>query len=70
MQAVYDAVSNCSNLHPDLNEDGDVDMGSDDKIQFEGSIGYASGLSGVQAGVSVYDFVCLDMTHWEVLTNT
>jgi len=54
MQKLYDAVSNCSNLHPDPNDDGDEEMedGGDSRIMFEGSVGYEgiSGLPGVQRG--------------------
>jgi len=51
-KAVFEAVSACSNLHPDLDADGDEDM-DDDRIVFEGNVGYegVSGLPGVQQGV-------------------
>lgn len=61
MQKLYEAVSNCSNLHPDPEAGGDEEMedGGDSRIMFEGNVGYEgiSGLPGVQRGVS--DRVCL-----------
>ncbi|PVH86730.1 hypothetical protein DL98DRAFT_557243 [Cadophora sp. DSE1049] len=60
VQAMFDAVSNCSNLHPDPTFDGDDEEmqdfsggGGDSRIVFEGSVGYEgiSGLPGVQQGV-------------------
>lgn len=55
IQKMFDAVSNCSNLHPDPMDDDDemVDGdGGDRRIMFEGSVGYEgiSGLPGVQQG--------------------
>jgi nucleotide-sensitive chloride channel 1A len=50
IKAVFEAVSNCSNLHPDeMQEDDEMD---DDRIMFEGSVGYegVSGLPSVQQG--------------------
>jgi len=79
MQDVYDAVSNCSNLHPDADGDITMDEGTgDSRIVFEGNVGYDGipGLPGVEAGVSVHDFVgalaqsdrrtCL--TKWQCVT--
>jgi nucleotide-sensitive chloride channel 1A len=61
MQKLYDAVSTCSNLHPDNNGDVDIDVDEDgdSRIVFEGSVGYdgVSGLPGVQQGVSFHDLV-------------
>lgn len=55
IQKLFDAVSNCSNLHPDptFGDDEDLEDG-DDRIVFEGNVGYAgiSGLPGVQMGVA------------------
>jgi nucleotide-sensitive chloride channel 1A len=51
-QDLFDAVSNCSNLHPD-SVSQDEDMGDiDDRITFEGNVGYqgVSGLQGVVRG--------------------
>ncbi len=54
IQALFEAVSNCSNLHPDPADQDDEDMadGDDGRIIFEGSVGYEgiSGLPGVQRG--------------------
>lgn len=54
IKKIFDAVSNCSNLHPDpsFDDDQDMDDGDDDRIIFEGSVGYEgiSGLPGVQRG--------------------
>jgi nucleotide-sensitive chloride channel 1A len=54
IQALFEAVSNCSNLHPDPMDQDDEDMedGGDSRIVFEGSVGYEgiSGLPGVQQG--------------------
>jgi nucleotide-sensitive chloride channel 1A len=53
---LYSAVSACSNLHPDpgIGSDDPEDISSigDDRIMFEGSVGYASGivLPGNNAG--------------------
>lgn len=57
IQALFDAVSNCSNLHPDPTFENDEDMdakGGDSRIMFEGSVGYEgiSGLPGVQQGAT------------------
>jgi nucleotide-sensitive chloride channel 1A len=57
IQAIFEAVSNCSNLHPDPSFDDDEEMGEDggdSRIVFEGSVGYEgiSGLPGVQAGTA------------------
>lgn len=57
IQALFEAVSNCSNLHPDPIDQEDEDMdgdGTDSRIVFEGNVGYEgiSGLPGVQQGVS------------------
>lgn len=51
VKAVFEAVSACSNLHPDQDADEDEDM-DDDRIVFEGNVGYegVSGLPGVQHG--------------------
>jgi len=50
MQDVYDAVSNCSNLHPDADGDITMDEGaSDSRIVFEGNVGY-DGIPGLQNG--------------------
>jgi nucleotide-sensitive chloride channel 1A len=56
IQALFEAVTNCSNLHPDP-ECQDDDMGGgevDSRILFEGSVGYEgiSGLPGVQRGAA------------------
>lgn len=55
IQALFDAVSNCSNLHPDPAFQEDEDMGGDggdSRIVFEGSVGYEgiTGLPGVVQG--------------------
>ena len=55
IQTLFEAVSNCSNLHPDPTFDDDQEMGEDggdSRILFEGSVGYEgiSGLPGVQQG--------------------
>lgn len=54
IQALFEAVSNCSNLHPDpMQEDEGMEDGSGDgRIIFEGNVGYEgiSGLPGVQRG--------------------
>ncbi|XMA16087.1 hypothetical protein WAI453_008878 [Rhynchosporium graminicola] len=57
IQKMFDAVSNCSNLHPDPMDEDDEDLaggvvGTDSRIRFEGSIGYEdiSGLPGVHVG--------------------
>jgi nucleotide-sensitive chloride channel 1A len=54
VQLLFEAVSNCSNLHPDpILEDEDMeDFDGDSRIVFEGSVGYEgiSGLPGVQRG--------------------
>lgn len=56
IQKLFEAVSNCSNLHPDpMDEDEDMnDAGGDSRIMFEGSVGYEgiSGLPGVSLGAS------------------
>lgn len=57
IQALFDAVSNCSNLHPDPTFQDDEEMdeeGGDSRIMFEGSVGYEgiSGLPGVQQGTT------------------
>lgn len=55
IQKLFDAVSNCSNLHPDPTFEGDEDEeDGDDRIVFEGNVGYEgiSGLPGVQRGVA------------------
>lgn len=59
IQALFSAVSNCSNLHPDptFQEDEDMDDeegGGDSRIIFEGNVGYegVSGLSGAFQGVA------------------
>lgn len=57
IQDLFEAVSNCSNLHPDPSFEDDEEMGDgdvDSRIVFEGNVGYEdiSGLPGVQAGVS------------------
>lgn len=55
IQKLFDAVSNCSNLHPDptFEDDEDFEDGND-RIIFEGNVGYEgiSGLPGVQMGVA------------------
>ena len=55
IQALFDAVSNCSNLHPDPTFDDDDEMedgDTDNRIIFEGNVGYEgmSGLPGIQRG--------------------
>lgn len=55
IQSLFEAVSNCSNLHPDPGFQDDEEMGEgdgDSRIVFEGNIGYEgiSGLPGVQRG--------------------
>ncbi|KAK0121488.1 hypothetical protein ONS95_009782 [Cadophora gregata] len=65
IQAMFSAVSNCSNLHPDPTFDSDEDMQDfssggagggggggrgDSRIVFEGSVGY-EGISGLPGGV-------------------
>jgi nucleotide-sensitive chloride channel 1A len=56
VERLFEAVSNCSNLHPDPTlEDEDMeDADGDSRIVFEGSVGYEgiSGLPGVQQGAS------------------
>lgn len=57
IQSLFDAVSNCSNLHPDPTFDDDEEMGEDggdSRILFEGNVGYEgiSGLPGVQQGAA------------------
>ncbi|KAF8849649.1 hypothetical protein BDZ45DRAFT_604104 [Acephala macrosclerotiorum] len=54
IQKLFDAVSNCSNLHPDPAFEGDEEEDYDDRIVFEGSVGYEgiSGLPGVQRGAA------------------
>jgi nucleotide-sensitive chloride channel 1A len=55
IQALFNAVSTCSNLNPDP-ADGDEDM-EDGRIVFEGNVGYEgiSGLPGVIRGSSSGD---------------
>jgi chloride channel, nucleotide-sensitive, 1A len=56
VQALFEAVSNCSNLHPDpgMDEDEEMDDGNDSRIMFEGNVGYEGigGLPGVQIGAT------------------
>ena len=56
VQQLFEAVSNCSNLHPDpILEDEDMeDVDGGNRIVFEGNVGYEgiSGLPGVQQGAS------------------
>jgi nucleotide-sensitive chloride channel 1A len=57
IQTLFEAVSNCSNLHPDPSYEDDEEMGDrdvDSRIVFEGNVGYEgiSGLPGVQAGAA------------------
>ena len=56
IQQLFEAVSNCSNLHPDpaMGDEDMEDADGDSRIVFEGSVGYEgiSGLPGVQQGVS------------------
>ena len=56
VQALFEAVSNCSNLHPDPTfEDEEMEDGdANSRIVFEGNVGYEgiSGLPGVQMGAS------------------
>jgi nucleotide-sensitive chloride channel 1A len=57
IQTLFEAVSNCSNLHPDPSFEDDEEMGDgdvDSRIVFEGNVGYEgiSGLPGVQAGAA------------------
>ncbi|KAI9047165.1 hypothetical protein LZ554_008619 [Drepanopeziza brunnea f. sp. 'monogermtubi'] len=55
IKKLFNAISNCSNLHPDpAFGNGDDGEEEDDRIIFEGSVGYEgiSGLPGVQQGVS------------------
>lgn len=54
-QTMFAAIATCSNLHPNPSSDADEDMDddeADDRIIFEGSVGYEgiSGLPGVQRG--------------------
>lgn len=50
-QTLYEALTNCSNLVPD---EEDEDMEGGPELQFEGNVGYEgiSGLPGVQQGVT------------------
>jgi nucleotide-sensitive chloride channel 1A len=55
IQAIFEAVANCSNLHPNTSFGGDEEMDEDgvnNRIVVEGSVGYEciSGLPGVQRG--------------------
>lgn len=56
IKELFDALSNCSNLHPDPTyEDEEMDDAEgDSRIVFEGSVGYEgiSGLPGVQRGAT------------------
>lgn len=57
VQVIFEAVSNCSNLHPDPSFEEDDEMGEDggdSRIIFEGNVGYEgiSGLPGVQRGTA------------------
>ena len=56
IKELFEAVSNCSNLHPDPTyEDEQMEDGDgDSRIVFEGSVGYEgiSGLPGVQRGAT------------------
>lgn len=57
IQALYEAVSNCSNLHPDPSQQEDEEMedgGMSSRIVFEGNVGYEgiSGLPGALQGAS------------------
>jgi nucleotide-sensitive chloride channel 1A len=57
VQTMFEAVSNCSNLHPDPAFEEDTEMeesGGDSRIIFEGNVGYEgiSGLPGVQRGAA------------------
>lgn len=56
IKELFEAVSNCSNLHPDPTyEDEEMEDGDgDSRIVFEGSVGYdgISGLPGVQRGAA------------------
>lgn len=56
VQQLFEAVSNCSNLHPDpaLEDEDMEDADGDSRIVFEGNVGYEgiSGLPGVQQGAS------------------
>ena len=57
IQTLFEAVSNCSNLHPDPGFQDDEEMadgGADSRIVFEGSVGYEgiSGLPGVVQGAA------------------
>jgi nucleotide-sensitive chloride channel 1A len=56
IKELFEAVSNCSNLHPDPTyEDEEMEDGDgDSRIVFEGSVGYEgiSGLPGVQRGAT------------------
>jgi nucleotide-sensitive chloride channel 1A len=56
IQQLFEAVSNCSNLHPDPADDDEEmeDADGDSRIIFEGSVGYEgiSGLPGVSQGAS------------------
>ena len=56
VQPLFEAVSNCSNLHPDptLDDEEMGDADGDSRIVFEGNIGYEgiSGLPGVQQGAA------------------
>jgi chloride channel, nucleotide-sensitive, 1A len=54
IKELFEAVSNCSNLHPDpSSDDEDMENGDgDSRIVFEGSVGYEgiSGLPGIHRG--------------------
>ena len=51
VKALYKAVSACSDLHPDELQSGDEsEDGMDDRIVFEGSVGY-EGISGLPGAI-------------------
>ena len=57
IQAIFEAVANCSNLHPNpsYGEDEEMDEdGGDNRVMFEGNVGYEgiSGLPGIQRGTT------------------
>lgn len=53
-QKLYDAIAECSNLHPDPYGEDDDDDADDERIIFEGNVGHEAieGFSGVLRGAS------------------
>lgn len=51
---LYEAIANCSNLHPDPYDDEEEDEGNDDRIIFEGSAEHEAleGFTGVLRGAT------------------